>query len=163
SYRLLIDFRPKSFKSGPVSLGRRFFHGRRVPTPPCSRESAVLTRSPGRAFRSLRGAEPRAAPLHWTARGPAESRSFLRTVYTIRDELSKIDGVRVAMVGDLANGRTVRSLTYLLSKFKDIKLWFVAPPQVAMGDDLKAHLDEHHVPWVETEDLNAVLPEVDVV
>ena len=63
----------------------------------------------------------------------------------------------------LANGRTVRSLTYLLSKFKDIKLWFVAPPQVAMGDDLKAHLDEHHVPWVETEDLNAVLPDVDVV
>ena len=67
------------------------------------------------------------------------------------------------MVGDLANGRTVRSLTYLLSKFKDIKVWFVAPPTVAMRDDLKAHLDEHHIPWVETEDLEAVLPEVDVV
>ena len=87
----------------------------------------------------------------------------LLDLYTIRDELSRIDGVRVAMVGDLANGRTVRSLTYLLSKFKDIKLWFVAPPQVAMRDDLKAHLDEHHVPWVETQDLEAVLPEVDVV
>src|SRR3989442_4691562 len=87
----------------------------------------------------------------------------LLDLYTVRDELGRIDGVRVAMVGDLANGRTVRSLTYLLSKFKDIKLWFVAPPQVAMGDDLKAHLDEHHVPWVETEDLNAVLPDVDVV
>src|SRR2546429_9758999 len=80
SYRLLIDFRPKSFKSGPVSLGRRFFHGRRVPTPSCSRESAVLTRSPGRAFRSLRGDEARAAPLHWTARGPGDGRSFLRTI-----------------------------------------------------------------------------------
>jgi aspartate carbamoyltransferase catalytic subunit len=67
------------------------------------------------------------------------------------------------MVGDLANGRTVRSLTYLLSKFKEIKIWFVAPPAVAMRDDLKAHLDEHHVPWVETEDLESVLPEVDVV
>jgi aspartate carbamoyltransferase catalytic subunit len=87
----------------------------------------------------------------------------LLDLYTIRDELSRIDGVRVAMVGDLANGRTVRSLAYLLSKFKDIKLWFVAPPQVAMRDDLKAHLDEHHVPWVETEDLESVLPEVDVV
>jgi aspartate carbamoyltransferase catalytic subunit len=32
-----------------------------------------------------------------------------------------------------------------------------------MRDDLKEHLDEHHVPWVETEDLNAVLAEVDVV
>jgi aspartate carbamoyltransferase catalytic subunit len=87
----------------------------------------------------------------------------LLDLYTIRDELSRIDGVRVAMVGDLANGRTVRSLAYLLSKFKDIKLWFVAPPQVAMRDDLKSHLDEHHVPWVETLDLESVLPEVDVV
>jgi len=87
----------------------------------------------------------------------------LLDLYTIRDELGRIDGVRVAMVGDLANGRTVRSLTYLLSKFKDIKVWFVAPPQVAMRDDLKAHLDEHHVPWTETQDLDSVLPEVDVV
>jgi len=87
----------------------------------------------------------------------------LLDLYTIRDELSRIDGVRVAMVGDLANGRTVRSLTYLLSKFKEIKFWFVAPPQVAMHDDLKTHLDEHQLPWVETQDLDAVLPEVDVV
>ncbi|HEY1455930.1 MAG TPA: aspartate carbamoyltransferase [Candidatus Dormibacteraeota bacterium] len=87
----------------------------------------------------------------------------LLDLYTIRDELHKIDGIRVAMVGDLANGRTVRSLTYLLSKFKDIKIWFVSPPAVAMRDDLKAHLDEHRVPWVETGDLDAVLPEVDVV
>jgi len=87
----------------------------------------------------------------------------LLDLYTIRDELSRIDGVRVAMVGDLANGRTVRSLTYLLSKFKEIKFWFVAPPQVAMHDDLKTHLDERQLPWVETQDLDAVLPEVDVV
>lgn len=87
----------------------------------------------------------------------------LLDLYTIKDELGRIDGVRVAMVGDLANGRTVRSLTYLLSKFKDIKVWFVAPPAVGMRDDLKEHLDEHRIPWVETEDLDAVLPEVDVV
>jgi aspartate carbamoyltransferase catalytic subunit len=67
------------------------------------------------------------------------------------------------MVGDLANGRTVRSLTYLLSKFKEIQIWFVAPPLVSMRDDLKAHLDENKIPWVETEDLESVLPEVDVV
>jgi len=87
----------------------------------------------------------------------------LLDLYTIRDELGRIDTVRVAMVGDLANGRTVRSLTYLLSKFNEIKFWFVAPPQVAMHDDLKTHLDEHQLPWVETQDLDAVLPEVDVV
>ena len=111
-----------------------------------------------------RAAAVSAVPIINAGDGPGQHPTqALLDLYTIRDELSKIDGVRVAMVGDLANGRTVRSLTYLLSKFKDIKLWFVAPPQVAMGDDLKAHLDEHHVPWVETEDLNAVLPDVDVV
>jgi aspartate carbamoyltransferase catalytic subunit len=87
----------------------------------------------------------------------------LLDLYTVREELNRIDGLRIAMVGDLANGRTVRSLAYLLSKFKDIKIWFVAPPAVAMRADLKAHLDEHHIPWVETEDFESVIPEVDVI
>ena len=87
----------------------------------------------------------------------------LLDLYTIRDEIGHIDGLRIAMVGDLANGRTVRSLTYLLSKFRDIRICFVAPDQVAMRDDIKVHLDQHHVPWVETQDLDAVLPQVDVV
>ena len=87
----------------------------------------------------------------------------LLDLYTIRDELGHIDGVRVAMVGDLYNGRTARSLAYLLSKYRDVEVWFVAPPQVAMRDDIKEHLDEHGVPWHETEALDAVLPEVDVV
>ena len=87
----------------------------------------------------------------------------LLDLYTIRDELGHVDGIRIAMVGDLANGRTVRSLTYLLSKFRDIRVVFVAPPQVAMRQDIKDHLDEHRVPWTETQDLLAVLPQVDVV
>lgn len=87
----------------------------------------------------------------------------LLDLYTIKDELGRIDGVRVAMVGDLSNGRTARSLAYLLSKYRDIEVWFVAPPQVAMRDDIKQHLDEHDVRWHETEDLDAVLPQVDVV
>src|SRR5690349_10944346 len=115
------------------------------------------------------GAAKRAAsvsdvPIINAGDGPGQHPTqALLDLYTIRTELGRIDGVKVAMVGDLANGRTVRSLAYLLSKFKDVGLWFVAPPQVAMRDDLKAHLDEHQVPWVETQDLESVLPEVDVV
>ena len=118
---------------------------------------------------SEEGAARRAAavstvPIINAGDGPGQHPTqALLDLYTIRDELSRIDGVQVAMVGDLANGRTVRSLTYLLSKFKEVKVWFVAPPQVAMRDDLKAHLDEHRIPWVETQDLDAVLPQVDVV
>jgi aspartate carbamoyltransferase catalytic subunit len=111
-----------------------------------------------------RAAAVSAVPIINAGDGPGQHPTqALLDLYTIKDELNRIDGIRIAMVGDLANGRTVRSLTYLLSKFKDIKVWFVAPPLVAMRDDLKAHLDEHRVPWVETEDLDSVLPEVDVV
>ena len=115
------------------------------------------------------GAAKRAAavstvPIINAGDGPGQHPTqALLDLYTIREELRRIDGIRIAMVGDLANGRTVRSLTYLLSKFKDMKIWFVAPPQVAMREDLKTHLTEHNVPWIETEDLDAVLPEVDVV
>src|ERR1700693_259699 len=115
------------------------------------------------------GAAKRAAavssvPIINAGDGPGQHPTqALLDLYTIKDELNRIDGIKVAMVGDLANGRTVRSLTYLLSKFKEIKVWFVAPPTVGMRPDLKDHLDEHHVPWVETEDLESVLPEVDVV
>ena len=87
----------------------------------------------------------------------------LLDVYTIRAELGRIDGVKIAMVGDLANGRTVRSLAYLLSKYRDVQVWFVAPPQVAMRQDIKDHLDERGVRWSETEDLESVLATVDVV
>ena len=111
-----------------------------------------------------RAAAVSSVPIINAGDGPGQHPTqALLDLYTIRDELNRIDGVRVAMVGDLANGRTVRSLTYLLSKFMDIKVWFVAPPQVAMGEELKTHLDENGVPWVETQDLNAALPEVDVV
>src|ERR1700693_5581686 len=111
-----------------------------------------------------RAAAVSSVPIINAGDGPGQHPTqALLDIYTIKDELTRVDGIRVAMVGDLANGRTVRSLTYRLSKFKDIKVWFVAPPTVAMRGDLKAHLDEHHVPWVETEDLASVLPEVDVV
>jgi aspartate carbamoyltransferase catalytic subunit len=87
----------------------------------------------------------------------------LLDLFTIREELRRIDGVRVAMVGDLANGRTVRSLAALLTRFQDIEIVFVAPPQVAARDDTKRYLDGHGVRWRETEDLRDVLPAVDVV
>ena len=111
-----------------------------------------------------RAAAVSSVPIINAGDGPGQHPTqALLDLYTIKDELNRIDGIKVAMVGDLANGRTVRSLTYLLSKFKDIKIWFVAPATVGMRDDLKQHLDEHHLAWVETEDLEAVLPEVDVV
>ena len=87
----------------------------------------------------------------------------LLDLYTIRKEIGAIDGLRIAMVGDLAQGRTVRSLTYLLSKFKNVTIYFVAPPLLKMKEDILEHLREHSVPYIEGTDLDKVLPEVDVV
>lgn len=56
----------------------------------------------------------------------------LLDVYTIEREIGKLDGIRVGLVGDLANGRTVRSLAYLLAKYQDVKLYFVSPNVVKM-------------------------------
>ena len=50
----------------------------------------------------------------------------LLDLFTIRKELGSIDGLRIAMVGDLRNGRTVHSLTKLLMNY-DVSLRFVSP------------------------------------
>jgi aspartate carbamoyltransferase catalytic subunit len=87
----------------------------------------------------------------------------LLDLFTIQAELGHIDGIRVAMVGDLANGRTVRSLSYLLALYHDIQLTFVAPPAVGMREDIKDHLASRGVRFREEADLRAVLPSCDVV
>lgn len=87
----------------------------------------------------------------------------LLDIYTIQKELGRIDGITIAMVGDLANGRTVRSLAYLLTKFKVKKIFFVAPEIVGMKDDIKEHLTEHNVVFEEEEDLFRVAGKADVV
>jgi len=87
----------------------------------------------------------------------------LLDLYTIRKEVGRLDGLKIAMVGDLAQGRTVRSLTYLLSKYRDIEMFFVAPPLLKMKEDILEHLRERHVSYVEEAALDKVLPLVDVV
>ena len=87
----------------------------------------------------------------------------LLDLYTIHKEIGSIDGLKIAMVGDLAQGRTVRSLAYLLSKFNDTKMYFVAPPLLKMKDDILDYLRERGSWFAEETTLEGVLPEVDVV
>lgn len=87
----------------------------------------------------------------------------LLDLFTIKDCFKEVGGLNIAMVGDLKYGRTVRSLSYLLTKFRDIKLYFVSPTVCQMESDIKAYLDKYQVPWVEADDFAKVLPEVDCV
>lgn len=62
-------------------------------------------------------------------------------MYTIKREIGRLENFSIALVGDLANGRTVRSLAYLLSMYPGVKMYFVAPQVVAMKQDIKDYLD----------------------
>ena len=111
-----------------------------------------------------RAADVASVPIINAGDGPGQHPTqALLDVYTIRKEMGRLDGIKIAMVGDLANGRTARSLAYLMSRYEDVKVYFVAPSVVRMKDDIKAHLDEHNIDWEEAEDLIAVSREVDVI
>jgi aspartate carbamoyltransferase catalytic subunit len=87
----------------------------------------------------------------------------LLDIYTIQKELGKIDDISIAMVGDLANGRTVRSLCYLLAKFDNVKVYFVSPPNVMMKDDIKDYFNKHNISFEENSNLLEVASKVDVI
>jgi len=87
----------------------------------------------------------------------------LLDVYTIFREFGRLDNLKIAMVGDLASGRTVRSLCYLLAKFPGNKIIFVSPENLKMGQDIKEHLKKKNIEFSEEVDLNKVLGEVDII
>ena len=87
----------------------------------------------------------------------------LLDIYTIQKELDKIDGISIAMVGDLSRGRTVRSLSYLLGKFSGIKIYFISPEALKMKDDIKDYLKKQNVSFSEETDLRKIAPLVDII
>ncbi len=71
----------------------------------------------------------------------------LLDVYTLQRELGRVDGIKIMMGGDLKHGRTVRSLAYLLTRYRDVVITFAAPEDLQIGADILAHLDEHGVKY----------------
>ena len=71
-----------------------------------------------------------------------------------------LENKKVAFVGDLLRGRTVRSLALLLNLIPSIKLYFVAPEIFQIKDDI---LEQLNVEYELTDDFEKVLPEMDVV
>jgi aspartate carbamoyltransferase catalytic subunit len=86
----------------------------------------------------------------------------LLDLYTIRRHFGKIEGVKVALVGDLKYGRTVHSLSYALARF-GAKVTLVAPKTLQMPAEIIRALEEKGTaPRTETT-LEAVIPDVDVL
>ena len=84
-------------------------------------------------------------------------------MYTIYEQFNRLDNLNVAIGGDLAHGRTARSLALLLSKYNDNKISFVSTPELGIGGDIKARLNEKDTSFEETADMYEALREADVV
>ena len=87
----------------------------------------------------------------------------LLDLYTIERELGRVDGLSIALVGDLANGRTVHSLCRLLPLYRGVRLYLVSPEVTRMQPEVLEALRAGGVAYEETEDLAAVAGEADVL
>ena len=81
----------------------------------------------------------------------------LLDLFTIKKECGKVDGITIAMVGDLRFGRTVHSLSYLLGLYKNIRFVLVSPKELTMPDKVTSFLKEKGIAYTETDDMNAAL------
>lgn len=87
----------------------------------------------------------------------------LLDLFTIEDELGQVSGLKVALVGDLRNGRTVHSLAYLLGKFTDITLYLVSPSNLMMPQNITEYLTRHGVKFICTDELDKIISDIDVL
>jgi aspartate carbamoyltransferase catalytic subunit len=72
-------------------------------------------------------------------------------------------GKTIAFVGDLKRGRTVRSLTYLLCKYPGVRLLFVSPPELRIGQDIVDYVERHNIEYELRDDVRTVIDECDGV
>jgi aspartate carbamoyltransferase catalytic subunit len=86
----------------------------------------------------------------------------LLDVYTIYKELKTLKKLRVSLVGDLKNGRTVHALVELLSLF-GARLYFVSPTTLRMPEGITANLKQKGIEVEETEDLFKAASESDLI
>ncbi|HEY5652980.1 MAG TPA: aspartate carbamoyltransferase [Pontiella sp.] len=90
----------------------------------------------------------------------------LLDIYTLQRSFENsggIDGKHVAFVGDLKRGRTVRSLAWLLTLYKDMTLYFVAPEPLQIEQDILDLLDAAGTKYVVTQDFSEVMPVADAI
>ncbi|WP_020210237.1 aspartate carbamoyltransferase [Gilvimarinus chinensis] len=90
----------------------------------------------------------------------------LLDLYTIRKELGSknrgIDGLRIALIGDLKYGRTVHSLCKLLCHFSQVHVTLVSPTELAMPESIVEEMRAAGHTVIVTEDLTQSISSVDI-
>ncbi|MDF1513878.1 MAG: aspartate carbamoyltransferase, partial [Anaerolineae bacterium] len=86
----------------------------------------------------------------------------LLDLFTIKEELGRIDDLKISMVGDLRHGRTVHSLTRLLMQY-DVSLRYVSPEILRLPMTLMNSLIDRGIKVRETHDVADIIATADVL
>jgi len=86
----------------------------------------------------------------------------LLDLYTIRKELGSLKNLKIALVGDLKNGRTVHALVEILSHF-GVRFYFVSPDLLRMPEEVAVRMKEKGCEVIETDDLVMAASKSDLV
>ncbi len=91
----------------------------------------------------------------------------LLDLFTIQKELSQnnksLDGLRIALVGDLKFGRAVHSLCKILSLYTNVKMNLISPKELKLPSDILSELKDSDVNVNQTENLEKGISEVDII
>lgn len=87
----------------------------------------------------------------------------LLDLFTIQTKCGRLENLKIVMIGDMKNGRTVRSLAYLLGKYTNNQITFVAPYELKMSGDILDYLTKHKLRYIETDNLAAAIKDADVI
>lgn len=92
---------------------------------------------------------------------PTQTLTDLLTIYR---EKGRLTDLTIGMCGDLKFGRTVHSLINALSCYTGIRLALISPDELKIPDYIKEGvLKEKNIPWRETDNLEAAMPELDIL
>ena len=88
----------------------------------------------------------------------------LADLLTINREKGRLDNLTVGFCGDLKFGRTVHSLIAALSRYKNVKVVLISPNELKLPSYVKTDIiKKNGMEYVQTTDLEAVMPELDVL
>ena len=88
----------------------------------------------------------------------------LTDLLTIQREKGRLDNLVIGMAGDLKFGRTVHSLISAMAPYPGISFVLMSPPELRVPDYIREDvLDKYNVPYVETDDMEAALGDLDVL
>jgi len=88
----------------------------------------------------------------------------LADLLTISREKGRLSDLTIGLCGDLKFGRTVHSLIEAMSRYENIKFVLISPDELKLPGYIRENvLEAHHIPYVQTTDLEGSLPELDIL